>query len=152
MRPKVADMSERHHEQTCLKVSALLMPDIDIIHNANVSTDINTDRPENSASRSISDVNLFKCNAQDTQGGRHMEGMTKSRQEELSGLELVVAGTDKKQLPTSYSLEQSESIMWRSRVEYLWCTVVVVHDTCGARFHISAAPIVCIQLAGSLHI
>ena len=38
------------------------------------------------------------------------------------------------------------------RVVYLWCTVVVVHDTCGARFHISAAPIVCIRLAGSLHI
>ena len=48
--------------------------------------------------------------------------------------------------------------VWRSRVEhvcrvvYLWCTVVIVHDTCGARFHISAAPMVCIRLAGSLHI
>ena len=81
VRPEAADMSERHHEQTCFKVSARPMPDIDIIHNADVSTDINTDRPENSAPRNISDVNLFKCNVQDTQGGRPMEGMTKSRQE-----------------------------------------------------------------------
>ena len=40
-----------------------------------------------------------------------MEGMTKSLQEELSGLALAVAGTDKEQLPTLYSLEQSDSII-----------------------------------------
>ena len=49
MRPEAADMSERHHEQTCFKLSARPMPDTDIVHNADVSTDINTDRPENSA-------------------------------------------------------------------------------------------------------
>ena len=111
VRPEVVDISERHHEQTCFKLSARPMPDIDIVHNADVSTDINTDRPENSAPRNNSDVNLFKRNAQDNQEVRPMEGITKSRQEELSGFELAVAGTDKEQLPTSYSLEQSESII-----------------------------------------
>ena len=115
VRPEAADMSERHHKQTCVKLSARPMPDIDIVHNTDVSTDINTDRPENSAPRNIWDVNLFKCNTQDTQGGRPMEGMTKSRQEELSGFELAIAGTDKEQLPTSYSLEQSESIISESQ-------------------------------------
>ena len=91
------------------------MPDIDIVHNADVSTYINTDRPENSASRNNSDVNLFKRNAQDTQEGRPMEMIAKSRQEELSGFELAVAGTDKEQLPTSYSLEQSELIISESQ-------------------------------------
>ena len=111
-------MSERHHKQTCFKLSARPMPDIDIhfvVHNADVSTDINTDLPENSAPRNNSDVNLFKRNAQDTQEGRPMERITKSRQEELSGFELAVAGTDKEQLPTSYSLEQSESIISESQ-------------------------------------
>ena len=85
------------------------MPDIDIhvVHNADVSTDINTDWPENSAPRNNSDVNLFKRNAQDTQEGRPMEGITKSRQEELSGFELAIAGMDKEQLPTSYSCHWS---------------------------------------------
>ena len=62
VRPEAADMSERHHEQTCFKLSAQPTPVIDIVHNADVNTDINTDRPENSAPRNISDVNLFKCN------------------------------------------------------------------------------------------
>ena len=115
VRPEAADMSERHHKQTCFKLSARPMPDIDIVHNADVSTDMNTDRPENSAPRNNSDVNLFKRNVQDTQEGRPMEGMTKSCQEELSGVELAVAGTDKEQLPTSYSLEQSESIISESQ-------------------------------------
>ena len=115
VRPEVADMSERHHEQTCFKLSARPMPDIDIVHNADVSIDINTDRPKNSAPRNNSDVNLFKRNAPDTHEGRPMEGITKSCQEELSGFELAVAGTDKEQLPTSYSLEQSESIISESQ-------------------------------------
>ena len=72
VRPEAADMSERHHKQTCFRLSARPMPDIDIVHNADVNTDINTDRPENSAPRSNSDVNLFKRNAQDTQEGRPM--------------------------------------------------------------------------------
>ena len=63
VRPEAADMSERHHEQTCFKLSARPTTVIDIVHNA----DIDTDRPENSAPRNISDVNLFKCSAQDTQ-------------------------------------------------------------------------------------
>ena len=139
---------------------------IDIVHKADVNTDINTDRPENSASRNISDVNLdsrlregihvrknssnqcsergqscdqkrlicqsaimnrhsaprniwdvnlFECNVQDTQEGQPMEGMTKSRQEDLSGFELAVAGTDKEQLPISYSLERLELIVSESQ-------------------------------------
>ena len=105
MRPEVADMSECHHKQTCFKLSARPTTVIDILHNGDVNTDINTDRPENSAPRNISDVNLFKCSVQDSQEGQLMEGMTKSRQEDLSGFELAVAGTDKEQLPTLYSLE-----------------------------------------------
>ena len=50
-----------------------------------------------------------------------MEGMTKSRQEELSGLALAVASTDKEQLPTLYSLEQSDSIVSGSQ-DYLYNT------------------------------
>ena len=115
VRPEAADMSECHHEQTCFKLSARPMPDIDIVHNADVSTDIDTDRPENSAPRNNSDMNLFKGNAQDTQEGRPMEGITKSRQEELSGFELAVAGMDKEKLPTSYSLEQLELIISESQ-------------------------------------
>ena len=115
VRPEAADMSERHHEQTCFKLLARPMPDIDIVHNADVSTDINTDRPENSAPRNNLDVNMFKRNVPDTHEGRPMEGITKSCQEELSGFELAVAGTDKEQLPTSYSLEQSESIISESQ-------------------------------------
>ena len=83
VRLEAADMSERHHKQTCFKLSARPTPVIDIVHNADVNTDINTDRPESSAPRNISDVNLFKCNVQDTQEGRPMEGMTKSRQEDF---------------------------------------------------------------------
>ena len=100
MRPETADMSERHHKQTCFKLSAWPTPMIDIVHNTDVNTDIDTDRPENSALINISDVNLFKCNVQDNREDRPMEAMTKSHQEDLSGLKLSVAGTDREQLPT----------------------------------------------------
>ena len=73
---------------------------IDIVHNTDVNTDIDTDRPENSAPMNISDVNLFKCNVQDNREDRPMEGMTKSHQEDLSGFKLSVTGTDREQLPT----------------------------------------------------
>ena len=119
-RPALASRTD--HKQTCLKLSARSMPDTDIVHNADVSTDINTDLLENSAPRIISDFSLFKWNTrlyppvQDTQGGRPMEGMTESLQEELSGLAPAVL--TKNQLPTSYSLEQSDSIMSGSQ-DYL---------------------------------
>ena len=86
-----------------------------IVHKADANTDINTDRPDHSDPGNISDVNLFKCGVQDTQEGQLMEGMTKSRHGDLSGLELAVAGTDKEQLPTSYTLERSESIISESQ-------------------------------------
>ena len=60
------------------------MPDTDIVHNADVRTNINTDLLENSAPRIISDLSLFKWNTrpyppvQNTQGGLPMEGMTDS--------------------------------------------------------------------------
>ena len=60
VRPEAADMSERHHERTCLKSSARPTTVIDIVHNADVNTDKNTDQPDNSAPMNISDVNLFK--------------------------------------------------------------------------------------------
>ena len=48
VRPEEADTSERpalasqtNHKQTCFKLSARPMPDTDIVHNADVSTDIN---------------------------------------------------------------------------------------------------------------
>ena len=88
-RPALASRTD--HKQTCLKLSARPMPDTDIVHNTDVSTDINTDLLENSAPRIISDLSLFKWNmrpyppVQNTQGGRPMEGMTESIQEELSG-------------------------------------------------------------------
>ena len=44
-----------------------------------------------------------------------MEGMTKSHQGDLSGFQLAVAGTDKEQLPTSYMLDRSESIISESQ-------------------------------------
>ena len=47
-----------------------------------------------------------------------MEGMTESIQEELSGLAPAVDSTNKEQLPTSYSLEQSDSIISGSQ-DYL---------------------------------
>ena len=112
---ETADTSERHDEQTCFKLSARPTPAIDIVHKTDVNTDINTDRLENSDPRNISDVNLFKCSVQDTQEGQPMEGMTKSRQENLSGFELAVAVMDKVQLPTSYTLERSESIICESK-------------------------------------
>ena len=56
MRPETADTSERHHKQTCLKLSARPTPAIDIVHKTDVNTDINTDRSENSAPRNISEI------------------------------------------------------------------------------------------------
>ena len=56
----------------------------DIVHNADVSTDIYTDLLEDSAPRIISELSLFKWNTRpyppvrNTQGGRPMEGMTDS--------------------------------------------------------------------------
>ena len=59
-RDRHALASRTDHEQTCLKLSARPMPDTDIVHNADVNTDINTDLLENSAPRIISDLSLFK--------------------------------------------------------------------------------------------
>ena len=99
VRPEETDMpehpalaSQTNHEQACFKLSARPMPETDIVHNTDVNTDINTDLPENSAPIIISDLSLLKWNTQpyppvqDTQGGRPMEGITETLQEELSGL------------------------------------------------------------------
>ena len=121
-RPTLA--SQTNHKQACFKLSAWPMPDTDIVHNADVSTDINTDLPENSAPMIISDLSLLKWNTQpyppvqDTQGGRPMEGIAEPLQEELSGLTLAVDCTNEEHLPTSYSLEQSDSIISESQ-DYL---------------------------------
>ena len=112
-RPALA--SQMDHEQTCVKLLARTMPDTDIVDNADVSTDINTDRRENSSPRISSDSSLFKWNTrpyppvQNTQGGRPMEGMTESIQEELLDIAPAVDCTNQEQLPTSYSREQSDS-------------------------------------------
>ena len=95
VRPETADMSERHHEQTCFKLLAWPTPVIDNVHNTDVNTDIDTDRPENSVPRNISDVNLFKCKVQDNREDRPMKWMTKSHQGDLPGFELAVADTDR---------------------------------------------------------
>ena len=58
VRPEMADTSERHHKQTCFKLSARPTPANDIVHKTDVNTNINTDRSENSAPRNILDVNL----------------------------------------------------------------------------------------------
>ena len=131
VRPEETDTPERpalasqtNHKQTSFKLSARPMPDTDIVYNADVSTDKNTELPENSAPRIIWEFSLFKWNTkpyppvQDTQGGRPMEGMTKSLQEESSGLALAIDCTNKEQLPTLYSLEQSDSIISGSQ-DYL---------------------------------
>ena len=123
-RPEETDMPERpalasqtHHEQACFTLSARLMPDTDIVHNTDVSTDKNTDLPENSAPMIISDWSLFKWNTQpytpvqDTQGGRPMEGITEPLKEGLSGHSLAVDCTSEEHLPTLYSLGQSDSII-----------------------------------------
>ena len=47
-----------------------------------------------------------------------MEGITEPLQEELSGLALAVDRTNEEHLPTSYSLEQSDSIISESQ-DYL---------------------------------
>ena len=64
-------MSERHQERFKLSVRPTKV--LDMVHNADVNTDINTNRPDNSAPRNVSDVNLFKCSVQDTQEGRNDE-------------------------------------------------------------------------------
>ena len=53
VRPGTAVTSERHHEQTCFKLSARPTPAIGL---TDVKTDINTDRSENSAPRNISEI------------------------------------------------------------------------------------------------
>ena len=42
VRPETADTSERHHKQTCFKLSARPTPAIDIVHKTDVNTNINT--------------------------------------------------------------------------------------------------------------
>ena len=131
VRPEETDTPERpalasqtNHEQACFKLSARPMPDTDIVHNTDVNTDINTDLAENSAPMIISNLSLLKWNTQlyppvqDTQCGRLMEGITEPLQEELSGLALAVDRTNEEHLPTSYSLEQSDSIISESQ-DYL---------------------------------
>ena len=128
VQPEETDMPERpalasqtHHTQACFTLSARPMPDTDIGHNADVITDINTDLPENSAPMIISDLRLFKWNTQPytpVQDGRPMEGITEPLQEELSGRALAVDCTNEEHLPTSYSLEQSDSIINESQ-DYL---------------------------------
>ena len=76
IRPEAADVSERHQEQTCFKLTTVM----GIIHKTDANTDINTDRPDSS---------------DQTQEGQPREGMTKSRQKDLSGFELATASTDK---------------------------------------------------------
>ena len=93
VRPEAADVSERHQERTCLILSAQPTTVLGIIHKTDANTDINTDRPDSS---------------DQTQEGQPREGMTKSRQMDLSGFELAAASTDKERLPTSYTLERSE--------------------------------------------
>ena len=89
-------------------LSALPMPDTEI-HNTDVSTDINTDLPENSAPMIISDLSLLKWNthpytpAQDTQGGRPMKGIIEPLKVKLSGRALAVDCTSEEHFPTSYA-------------------------------------------------
>ena len=118
VRPEAADVLERHQERTCFKLSTRPTTVMGIVHKTDANTDINVDRPDNSDPGSISDVNLFKCGVQDTQEGQPMEGITKSRQEDQSGFELAVASTDKERLPTSYTLERSESIISKSQSHF----------------------------------
>ena len=81
--------------QDGFKLSAWPTPVIEIVHNTDVSIDIDTDRPENSAPSNISDVNLFKCKVQDNREDRPMKGMTNSHQGYLLGSELAVADTNR---------------------------------------------------------
>ena len=53
VRPKTAVTSERHHEQTCFKLSARPTPASGL---TDVKTDINTDRSENSAPGNTSEI------------------------------------------------------------------------------------------------
>ena len=76
VRPETADMSERHHKQTCFKLSAWPTPVINIVHNIDV---IDTDRPENSAPMNISDVNLLKCKVQDNRVDRPTRWSSRDR-------------------------------------------------------------------------
>ena len=87
------------------------MPDTDIVHNADVSTDIHTDLLENSASMIISDLSMFKWNTrpyppvQNTQGGRPMEGMTDSI---LSGSQDYLQNAEGKQFSCDTGLSSPE--------------------------------------------
>ena len=69
VRPEVADVSERHPERTCFKLSARPTTVMGIIHKTDANTDINTDWADSS---------------DQTQKGQPREGMTKSRQKDLS--------------------------------------------------------------------
>ena len=108
---RLALASRTDHEQTCLKLSARPMPDTDIVHNADVSTDINTDLLENSAPRIISDLSLFKWNlrpyppVQNTQGRRPMEGMTDSI---ISGSQDYLQNAEGKQFSCDTGLSSPE--------------------------------------------
>ena len=53
VRTEMAVTSERHHKQTCFKLSAQPTP---VSGLTDVKTDINTDRSENSAPRNISEI------------------------------------------------------------------------------------------------
>ena len=118
MRPEWTDTPERpalasrtDHGETCLKLSARLMPDTDIVHNADVSTDIYTDLRENSAPRIISDLSMFKWNTRpyppvwNTQGGRPMEGMTDSI---ISGSQDYLQNAEGKQFSCDARLSSPE--------------------------------------------
>ena len=108
-RPALA--SQTDHEETCLKLSARPMPDTDILHNADVSTDIYTDLLEKSAPMIISDLSLFKWNtrpyppARNTQGGRPMEGMTDSI---ISGSQAYLQNAEGKQFSCDTGLSSPE--------------------------------------------
>ena len=108
-RPALASRTD--HEETCLKLSARLMPDTDIVHNADVSIDIYTDLLDNSAPRIISDLSLFKWNTRpyspvrNTQGGRPMEGMMDSI---ISGSQDSLQNAEGKQFSCDAGLSRPE--------------------------------------------
>ena len=98
-----------------LSARPILDPAIAI--DTDVSADINTDLPENSAPMMNTDSRLLKCNTQvylpgrDTQGCRPMKGITEPLQVELSGLTLAIDRTNREQLPPSISWKQSDPII-----------------------------------------
>ena len=98
-------------------LSARPILDPAIATDTDVSADINTDLPENSAPMMNTDSRLLKCDTQvyplgrDTQGCRPMKGITEPLQVELSGLTLAIDRTNKEQFPPSISWKQSDPIM-----------------------------------------